>query len=77
MTYTASVFHRPEKPFGVGRTVHQCGQRIVGGWRAEVIDGLPDGEFAYTGVCTSREGAISELTESLKARGLHGKLRIV
>lgn len=74
--FTASVYHRPEKPYGVGKTADQRHKRIVGGWRAEIIDGLEDGHAVYTGVCETREGAIAELITHLKSQGRSGALRI-
>lgn len=75
--FTALVTYRAEKPYGVGRTADERHSRIVGGYRAEVTDGLPDGEFAYTGVCESYEAAKTEIIATLKHRGLTGRLRLV
>ena len=77
MLYTASVSYRNEKPFGVGRTAHERHSRVVGGYRAEVISGLEEGHFIYTGVCATRQAAVAELVSQLKTAGLSGKLRIV
>lgn len=74
--YTASIFYRPEKPFGVGRTAKERHSRIVGGWRGEVIGGLEDGRAIYTGVHADREAVKQELIGHLKRLGLTGKLRI-
>jgi hypothetical protein len=76
-TFTASLFYRPEKPFGVGKSFHQRHQRIVGGWRAEIISGLPEGLSIYTGVCTSREDTKTELVNALKAKGFTGTLKFI
>lgn len=75
MIYTALITYRAEKPFGVGRTAHERHSRIVSGFRAEITDGLPDGQFVYTGVCETREEAKAELIASLKARGFSGVLK--
>jgi len=73
--FTASIFYRAEKSFGAGRTAHQRHKRIVGGWRAEVIDGLPDGVSIYTGVCADRDEVKRELIDQLKRNGFSGTLR--
>ena len=75
MTFTALITYRAEKPFGVGRTASERHSRIVGGYRAEVTDGLPDGQFVYTGVCETRDEAKTELVGALKDRGLSGVVR--
>lgn len=72
MTFTALITYRAEKPFGVGRTAHERHSRIIPGYRAEITDGLPDGEFVYTGVCETRDEVKAELIASLKDRGLSG-----
>jgi hypothetical protein len=74
--YTASIFYRPEKPFGVGRTARERHNRIVGGYRGEIIGGLEGGRTVYTGVHADREAVKRELIEHLKRLGLTGKLRI-
>lgn len=75
MTFTALITHRSEKPFGVGRTAQERHSRIVGGFRAEITDGLPDGVFVYTGVCETRDEVKAELIGALKDRGLSGVVR--
>lgn len=72
MTYTALITYRAEKPFGVGRTAHERHSRIVPGYRAEITDGLPDGQFVYTGVCETRDEVKAALIGALKNRGLSG-----
>jgi hypothetical protein len=74
-TFTALITHRAEKPYGVGHNAHERAARIVGGYRAEITDGLPDGEFVYTGVCETRDEVKAELLANLKVRGLSGTLR--
>lgn len=76
-TFTASIFHKAEKPFGVGRTAHERASRIVGGYRGEVISGLPDGKFIYTGVHSERGQVKADLIAQLKAHGFSGNLRFV
>jgi hypothetical protein len=73
--YTASIYYRPEKPFGVGRTAKERHSRIVGGWRGEVIGGLDDGRSVYTGVHADRDAVKRELVDHLKRLGLSGTLR--
>jgi hypothetical protein len=73
--FTANITYRAEKPFGVGRTAHERFTRIIPGYRAEITDGLPEGQHCYTGVCETREEVKAELVEALKARGLTGTLR--
>lgn len=73
-TFTASIFFRSEKPYGVNPNPHN---RIVGGWRGEVIGGLEQGLTIYTGVCATREAVKSELIAHLKAQGLSGTLRFI
>lgn len=72
MTFTALITYRAEKPFGVGRTASERHSRIIPGYRAEIIDGLPDGEFVYTGVCETLDEVKAELIANLKDRGLSG-----
>ena len=74
-TFTALITYRVEKPYGVGHNAHERHARIVGGYRAEITDGLPDGTFCYTGVCETREEVKAELIASLKDRGLSGVVR--
>lgn len=76
-TFQVSVHHRNEKPFGMGRTARERHSRIVGGWRAEVIEGLPEGTAAYTGVCETRADALKELVSNLQSRGFSGRLQVV
>jgi len=52
--FTASIFFRAEKPYGVGHSAHERHSRVVPGYRAEVIGGLPDNINIYTGVCKTR-----------------------
>ncbi len=75
--FQATVNYRAEKPHGVGRTAHERHSHIVPGWRGEIIDGLPEGRFVYTGVCATRDECKVELTSHLKCLGYHGILRIV
>jgi hypothetical protein len=77
LALVARVTYKAEKPFGKGRSAHERHQRVVGGYRAEITDGLPDGVFAYTGVCETERAAVDELISSLKDRGLRGSLRVV
>jgi hypothetical protein len=65
MTLTALITFRAEKPYGIGRTANERASRIVGGYRAEITDGLPDGQFCYTGVCETAEEARTELASAL------------
>lgn len=74
-TFTATIYHRNAKPYGVGRTAHERHMQIVGGWRGEIIDGLADGWNVYTGVCETREEVKQELIDHLKRLGLTGTLR--
>lgn len=46
-------------------------------WTAEVHDGLPEGVNVYTDGCSSREQAIAELLDALKARGFSGRLKLI
>jgi hypothetical protein len=74
-TFTALIIYRAEKPYGVGRTAHERHSRIVPGYRAEITDGLPDGQFCYTGVCETKEAVKAELIASLKDRGFSGVIQ--
>lgn len=47
---------------------------ILPGYRAEVVDGLPEGKFIYTGVCATKQEAVQELIAQLKEHGFSGKL---
>jgi hypothetical protein len=76
-TFTASLFHRSEKPYGTGKSADQRHQRIVGGWRGEVISGLPEGWSIYTGVCMTREETKTELVHALKSKGFTGTLKFI
>ena len=76
-TFTASIFYRAEKPYGVGKTAHERHSRIEPGFRAEVINGLPEKLHIYTGVCSTREECKRELVDQLKKQGLSGTLRFV
>ena len=75
--FQAAIHYRREKPYGVGRTPDERHSYIVGGWRGEIIDGLENGRFIYTGVCETKQECAAELIQHLKAKGLSGKLRIV
>jgi hypothetical protein len=75
MTFTALITYRSEKPYGVGRTAQERHSHIVPGYRAEITNGLPDGQFIYTGACETRDEVKAELIGALKDRGLSGVLR--
>lgn len=75
MTFTALITYRSEKPYGVGRNANERHSRIVPGYRAEITDGLPEGQFVYIGVCETRDGVKAELIGALKDRGLSGMVR--
>ena len=77
MIYEASIYFRPEKPYGIGNSARERASRIVPGFRGEVISGLNDGLFVYTGVCATKDECKAELISHLKRLGLTGKLRIV
>lgn len=49
---------------------------ILGGFRGEVVDGLPDGKFIYTGVCETKEECVAELIGHLNEHGFTGKLKV-
>lgn len=74
MTYAALITYRAEKPYGVGRTASERHSRIVPGYRAEITDGLSDGEFCYTGVCETAAEAKAEIIASLAERNRHGRV---
>jgi len=74
-TFTATIYYRAEKPYGVGRTAYERHTRIEPGWRGEIIGGLDDGINVYTGVCEDRETVKRELISHLKRLGLTGTLR--
>lgn len=68
-TFTAHVWFR--------HGVNKGYTKIMEGYRAEIIDGLSDGCFVYTGVCETAKDAVNELIDNLKSRGFSGKLKVI